>query len=134
MNGFMYKLSRFFQGRYGIDKLFYGICGVAVAVSAANLFVRSIWLQLLVYALLILAVARSLSRNCRKRYAENQKFLSLFGGITKKFSLIRRRFKDRKTHVYCKCPSCKKNLRLPKVKGEHTVCCPNCKNKFGMKI
>ena len=29
MNGFMYKVARFFQGRYGIDKLFYGICGVA---------------------------------------------------------------------------------------------------------
>ena len=37
MNGFMYKVARFFQGRYGIDKLFYGICGVAVVLSAANL-------------------------------------------------------------------------------------------------
>ena len=36
MNGFMYKVARFFQGRYGIDKLFYGICGVAVVLSAAN--------------------------------------------------------------------------------------------------
>ena len=34
MNGFMYKVARFFQGRYGIDKLFYGICGVAVVLSA----------------------------------------------------------------------------------------------------
>ena len=42
MNGFMYKVARFFQGRYGIDKLFYGICGVAVVLSAANLFVRFI--------------------------------------------------------------------------------------------
>lgn len=134
MNGFMYKISRFFQGRYGIDKLFYGICGVAVVVSAANLFVRSIWLQLLVYALLILAVVRSLSRNCQKRYAENQKFLSLFSGVSKKFSLMCRKFRDRKTHVYCKCPSCKKTLRLPKVKGEHTVSCPSCRNKFRMKI
>ena len=46
MNGFMYKVARFFQGRYGIDKLFYGICGVAVVLSAANLFVRSLILQL----------------------------------------------------------------------------------------
>ena len=31
MNGFMYKVARFFQGRYGIDKLFYGklVCKVA---------------------------------------------------------------------------------------------------------
>ena len=45
MNGFMYKVARFFQGRYGIDKLFYGICGVAVVLSAANLFVRSLILR-----------------------------------------------------------------------------------------
>ena len=56
MNGFMYKVARFFQGRYGIDKLFYGICGVAVVLSAANLFVRSLILQLMVYAVLVLAV------------------------------------------------------------------------------
>ena len=56
MNGFMYKVARFFQGRYGIDKLFYGICGVAVVLSAANLFVRSLVLQLMVYAVLVLAV------------------------------------------------------------------------------
>ena len=55
MNGFMYKVARFFQGRYGIDKLFYGICGVAVVLSAANLFVRSLILQLMVYAVLVLA-------------------------------------------------------------------------------
>ena len=56
MNGFMYKVARFFQGRYGIDKLFYGICGVAVVLSVANLFVRSLILQLMVYAVLVLAV------------------------------------------------------------------------------
>ena len=71
MNGFMYKVARFFQGRYGIDKLFYGICGVAVVLSAANLFVRSLILQLMVYAVLVLAVVRAMSRNCQKRYEEN---------------------------------------------------------------
>lgn len=134
MNGFMYKLSRFFQGRYGIDKLFYGLCVLAVIVSAANLFIRSWIVQLIVYAILILAVVRSLSRNLQKRYAENQKFEQIFGGVSKKISLCQRKFRDRKTHVYCKCPTCKKTLRLPKVKGEHTVCCPNCRNKFKMKI
>ena len=122
MNGFMYKVARFFQGRYGIDKLFYGICGVAVVLSAANLFVRSLILQLMVYAVLVLAVVRAMSRNCQKRYEENMKFERAFGGI------------GRKTHVYIKCGVCKKTLRLPKVKGEHTVKCPNCANKFKVKI
>ena len=81
MNGFMYKVARFFQGRYGIDKLFYGICGVAVVLSVANLFVRSLILQLMVYAVLVLAVVRAMSRNCQKRYEENMKFERAFGGI-----------------------------------------------------
>ena len=123
MNGFMYKVARFFQGRYGIDKLFYGICGVAVVLSAANLFVRSLILQLMVYAVLVLAVVRAMSRNCQKRYEENMKFERAFGGIGRKFSFWKRKF-----------GVCKKTLRLPKVKGEHTVKCPNCANKFKVKI
>ena len=134
MDGFMYKVARFFQGRYGIDKLFYGICGVAVVLSAANLFVRSLVLQLVVYAVLVLAVVRAMSRNCQKRYEENLKFERAFGGIGRKFSFWKRKFADRKTHVYIKCDVCKKTLRLPSVKGEHTVKCPNCANKFKVKI
>lgn len=42
--------------------------------------------------------------------------------------------RDRKTHVYVKCPSCQNNLRLPKEKGKHIVVCPCCKNRFKIKI
>jgi uncharacterized CHY-type Zn-finger protein len=62
------------------------------------------------------------------------KFERAFGGIGRKFSFWKRKFADRKTHVYIKCGVCKKTLRLPKVKGEHTVKCPNCANKFKVKI
>ena len=85
-------------------------------------------------ALLVLAVVRAMSRNCQKRYEENMKFERAFGGIGRKFSFWKRKFADRKTHVYIKCGVCKKTLRLPKVKGEHTVKCPNCANKFKVKI
>ncbi len=40
----------------------------------------------------------------------------------------------RKTHVFIKCPECKNNLRLPKVKGKHTVRCPVCNASFFVKI
>ena len=85
-------------------------------------------------AVLVLAVVRAMSRNCQKRYEENMKFERAFGGIGRKFSFWKRKFADRKTHVYIKCGVCKKTLRLPKVKGEHTVKCPNCANKFKVKI
>lgn len=141
MNKFMYKMSSFFQGRYGIDQLFYGFCGVAVVLSVVNLFARSMILQLIVYAIFILAVIRAMSRNKEKRYAENQKFSGVwdkmknFGNAIKgKFHLYKRVFKDRKTHCYVKCSSCKKILRLPKKKGIHTVSCPNCHDSFQVKI
>ena len=134
MNGFRYKLAMFFQGRYGIDQLFWGICVVATILSASNLFIRSFAVQILVYLTLLLAVVRAFSRNCNKRRQENEKFLGVWNKISGKFRLWRNKFKDRKTHVYCKCQSCKKTLRLPKQKGMHTVICPNCRNKFQIKI
>ena len=69
---------------------------------------------------------RTMSRNIAKRRAENQKFCNFF-------KLRKNKFRDRKTHVYRKCPSCKAVLRLPKAKGKHTVSCPKCKNKFSVR-
>ena len=70
-----------------------------------------------------------MSRNIPKRRAENARFVGFF-------KLRRNKWKDRKTHVYRKCPTCHAILRLPKIKGKekgkgkHTVCCPRCANKF----
>lgn len=134
MNGFMYKLAMFFRGRYGVDRLFWGICTIAIILSASNLFIRSFAVQILVYLTLLIAAARAISRNCDKRRREEEKFMSIFTKISSKFRLLKNRFRDRKTHVYCKCKNCKKTLRLPKKKGMHTVICPNCRNKFQIKI
>lgn len=58
---------------------------MAVVLSAANLFVRSLILQLMVYAVLVLAVVRAMSRNCQKRYEENMKFERAFGELAGNF-------------------------------------------------
>ena len=75
-----------------------------------------------------------MSRNVYKRQEENRKFLKLFEKPKKFFELQKCKRRDRKTHVYKKCPSCKNNLRLPKVKGKHTAVCPCCKTRFDVKI
>lgn len=157
MNRFMYSLFNFFRGRYGIDNIFYAFCVVAVILSVVNLFVHSWILQLIVYLLFVLAVVRAMSRNLSKRSEESRKFGAFlsrlqgrpsavtidpsakkrngpFSKIKSKFSLLKRMFKDRKTHCYVKCPNCKKVLRLPKKKGVHTVKCPNCSESFKVKI
>ena len=69
---------------------------------------------------------RMFSRKIAKRRAENDRFVGFF-------KLWKNKIKDRKTHVYRKCPSCKAVFRLPKAKGKHNVVCPRCKNRFQVR-
>ena len=77
---------------------------------------------------------RMFSRKIYKRRAENEKFLKIWNPIKNKFRLMKNKRRDRKTHVYKKCPKCKAVLRLPKQKGKHTVRCPKCSERFDVKI
>ena len=136
---FRYKLMQFMSGRYGSDELSYGLIILSVIIAVANIFVRFISykvcavLQLVVYALLIYALFRMLSRNLEARRKENRFFkekLNLFKGKTE---LYKKRKND-KTHIYKKCPGCKAVLRLPHRIGEHTTVCPRCGSEFKVKV
>ena len=121
-------------GRYGIDRLYYMLLAICSILIVINVFVGSIIISLLEFALFCYALYRVMSKNIYKRQSENEKFISLIEKPKKFFNLQKRRIIDRKTHVYKKCPACKNNLRLPKEKGEHTVVCPCCKARFDVKI
>lgn len=130
---FRYRLMQFMSGRYGTDKLFYGIMIFAAAIAFINLIVRSYPLQLVVYGLFAFAVFRMLSRNITARRKENQWFTE------KVFTLKKRKeFYDRQKadslHVYKKCPACKAVLRLPRRVGVHTTVCPRCNKEFTVKV
>ena len=127
-------LYRFMYGRYGTDKL--GTCLLVAYIvlifvhSILTIFVESIVFDLVI-SLISLALAffifyRMFSRNIAKRRRENEKFCGFF-------TLRKNKFKDRKTHVYRKCPQCKAILRLPKAKGKHFVVCPRCKHRFSVR-
>lgn len=79
-----------------------------------------------IFSLVCYTLYRVMSRKIAKRRAENEKFCNFF-------KLRRNKFRDRKTHVYRKCPECKAVLRLPKAKGRHSVVCPRCKKHFEVK-
>lgn len=121
-------------GRYGTDTLSKVMIGVYLAFvlicTIVSIFVRSIWFSLFYYvvasALVVWMFSRMFSRNIAARKRENDKFCGFF-------KLRKNKFRDRKTHVYRKCPSCKAVLRLPKAKGKHFVVCPRCKNRFEVK-
>ena len=134
MGKFKNKLYRFMYGRYGMDKL--GNCMMIAYVvlllvyTVLTFFITQVWFDLIVWlvsiALFITVFYRMFSRNISKRRKENEKFCGFF-------KLRKNKFKDRKTHVYRKCPQCKAVLRLPRAKGKHTVVCPRCKNRFTVK-
>ena len=127
-------LYRFFSGRYGTDTLNKTLTWVYLAAFVLSLVLTALinfpWIYFLYYigstALIVWIFFRMFSKNIPARRRENEKFCGFF-------KLRRNKFRDRKTHVYRKCPKCKAVLRLPKAKGKHTVVCPRCKNRFDVK-
>ncbi len=138
MGKFKNKLYRMMYGRYGTDTLNKVYLGVYIAIvlvnSIVSLFLTDpaasaiLMLSYLVLSttLIVIIFFRMFSRNITKRRRENEAFCGFF-------KLLRNRFRDRKTHVYRKCPACRAVLRLPRAKGKHTVVCPRCKHRFGVK-
>lgn len=130
---FRYKLMQFMRGRYGVDNLFYVLITTGVILSVVNVVLRSLVLQLLIYAVIIYAFFRTVSRNIEARRRENQSFKNLQNSIIKKRDLHRQRKADY-THIYKKCPHCRAVLRLPRRKGKHTTVCPRCNKEFKVRV
>lgn len=132
------KLYRFMYGRYGGDTLnkvyLWLYVAVVVLYSVAAMLITdakmtallSLLYWMVSIALIVLIFFRMFSKNIAKRRRENERFCGFF-------KLQRNRFRDRKTHVYRKCPKCKAVLRLPKAKGKHMVVCPRCRERFRVK-
>lgn len=131
---FRERIARFMAGRHGIDRFYYFLIAVYFLLVAVNLFVNSWFLSLVETAVFVYAIYRVMSKNLYQRQAENEKFIKFTEKPKRFINLQKCKFRDRKTHVYRKCPYCNNNLRLPKQKGKHTVACPCCKNRFDVKI
>ena len=129
-----YGLRNLMYGRNGTDKLCYVLLVLYVLLWISSIVVAQFRLVIAVYVITALQllvlfywIFRVFSRNVVKRRREVDRFFGFFRNK-------RNRFRDRKTHVYKKCPHCKAMLRLPKKKGKHTVCCPACRERFSVKI
>lgn len=121
-------------GRNGNDRLCFVLMWVYLALWITSIVTAAFsWeiASLAVWALQLLVLSywifRIFSRNVAKRRREVERFFGFFRNR-------RNRFRDRKTHIYKKCPHCRAVLRLPKKKGKHTVCCPACRERFSVKI
>ena len=136
------RLYSFMIGRNGTDAL-----GRALLVAYLVLFVIDLILSytiknpyviyalnLLQLSLIFYSIFRMFSRNLPARRRENAWYLRRAGAVKGFFKLQKSKHRDRKTHVFRKCPACKSVLRLPRQKGKHTVRCPRCQHRFDVKI
>ncbi len=126
-------LKKVFYGIYGIDDLYLVLSGVLIFLIILNALIKFWGIWLLEIATLVYMIFRAMSHNIPARRRENIAFFGFMKRVGGFFRLTQNRFRDRKTHIYRKCPKCKAVLRLPKAKGKHTVVCPKCSNRFEVK-
>ena len=129
----MNRLRQFMAGRHGIDELNIAILATALVISLIGSFLHPLVyfiMQTVSFILLGLAFFRMFSKNRARRTYENTRFLVIYNPIRDWFVLQKNRFVNRKTHVYFRCPNCKKSLRVPKGIGKVNITCPTCKEKF----
>lgn len=128
------RISRFMHGRYGIDSYSNFLVVLALILMAAEILIPVTVVRSVLGVLGILCLAysyvRILSRNSRKRYEENERFLKRTEVFRKMVTRWKSRMAQRRTHHIYKCPSCRQAIRIPKGKGKIAITCPKCQNEF----
>jgi len=134
------RLATFMAGRYGADQFSRFLSLTALALIAANLFVKgsaATVLSLLTWMLLIYGAYRVFSRNIHRRQAENRWYLEKSAGIRAGLLKLRNgraqrqaQRRQQKTHVFFTCPKCQAQLRIPRGQGRIEITCARCKHKF----
>ena len=109
------KFIKFMEGRYGVDAFARFTMGVAFVMIILSMFIRS---------------RVGAAFDIQKRYAENQKYLSITSGIRQKFNREKNIMQQRKEYHIYSCPNCKQKIRIPRGKGKIEIDCPKCHTKF----
>lgn len=121
--------QRFMSGRYGNDQF-----GGFLTISSLVLLVLGLFLNGILYylglGLLIYAYFRMFSRNIQKRYAENQWYMGKRAVVTGVLGKYKRRFDQRSTYRYFRCPHCRQEIRVPRGRGSISITCPKCGTQF----
>ena len=138
MRRLVYKLQCFMSGRNGTDGLNLFLMVIYIILFVSTIFVQNSIadsiLGMLAIGILVWETFRAFSRNLYKRRRENAAFMSVVYKIKSFFVLRKRKWKERKTHRYKKCPGCKAQLRLPRKHCKIQVTCPKCGRRFTMKV
>ncbi|MGN0520361.1 MAG: hypothetical protein ACI4LB_06435 [Candidatus Fimenecus sp.] len=157
MHGFRDRFFRFMEGRYGLrglsDNMQILLVAVYFLLALVNIFARSRIVGALETLILLYTLFRVFSKNILARENENRvvtawgyKIRDAFRfreanaqrrkeqrAVNKEKRAVQKERRKDKEHIYRECPECGATLRLPRKKGKHSVLCPRCGNKFGVK-
>lgn len=121
------------QGRYGADQMGQMLSAVSMVFLIISLFSRNqVWFLLAVIGI-VYNYFRMFSKNISKRYAENQKYLTMTAGIRRKLASWKSQLAQRKIYHIYRCPGCKQKIRVPRGRGKIEIRCPKCNTRFVKK-
>jgi len=123
-------LQKFMINRYGPDHLGVALIILSFVISLLYAILGVTVLLFISYIIFGIVIFRMLSRNIRRRRAENDRFIRYWWPIRTKIKRHAEKIRQRRTHRFFKCPNCKNILRVPKGKGKLQVTCPKCAERF----
>lgn len=126
------RMRQWMLGRYGLDP-FGQFLNVAALILLVLGMIFADVLTTFAFALIIYHIFRMFSRNIVKRSRENESYLSLRQRLSGIFRSSQQQVKQRKTHRFYRCPSCRQQLRVPKGKGKINITCSTCGTAFERK-
>ena len=109
------KIQQFMVGRYGSDQfsLFLTISGLVFSFLGNFKYLRVLYF--IGTIMILYSLFRSLSKNYEARRKELNWYLVWSIKPKARIKLLINQFRDRNTHRYFKCKSCKTVMRVPKV-------------------
>lgn len=126
-------MMQFMQGRYGADQMGQMLSAVSMVFLIISLFSRNqAWFLLAVIGI-VYNYFRMFSKNISKRYAENQKYMTMTAGIRRKLASWKSQLAQRKIYHIYRCPGCKQKIRVPRGRGKIEIRCPKCNTRFVKK-
>lgn len=124
------SLRWYTSGCYGLDELSNTMYVIALALIFVSVIPNCRIFLYASFVLIFTTVFRFFSKNHERRQQEREVYLEIQNVLEKSISIHKRRFQDRKTHKYFKCPNCGMYNRVPKGCGMIVITCPKCKHRF----
>ena len=124
------RVADWMRGRNGSDELGNAVLILALVLLLVDVFVRALWLGIIVLLLLGYACWRLSSKDVRQRRKENAVFVNAIGPVAPFLSFSRGGAPQGQAYLQLDCPTCGQKMRVPAGKGRMRVTCPRCQNKF----